>query len=160
MKDKKINIGHHFCNPPFTQIGSDYIASVDPASDNPDVTIMKVYSDKVTGVDGVAIGKPVFGTMGHESTGIGISALEYYAEKNILGGCNNVIMGLDAGLDFTTESNKVIIGDNIRSMDKTQPNVLFIGDHVAIGKTLFGKPINLFDVITEYYNATRNQESL
>lgn len=146
-----------------------YIGSIDPASDTPDVRITRVYSNKITGVDGVAIGKPAFGEMehiksGNDSLNIGkptLSGLEYYyAEKKILGGYNNVLFGFEAGLHFTTESNKVIIGDGIKSMDKSQPNVLFFGEHVAIGKTLFGKPINLFDVITEYYNATRNQDSL
>lgn len=125
-----------------------YIGSVDPASDSPDVRITRVYSDKISGVDGVAMGKPAFGEMEHS------------VSNNYLGGQNNVLFGFEAGLDFTNESNKVILGDGIKSMDKSQSNILFIGDHVAIGKTLFGKPINLFDVITEYYNATRNQESL
>ena len=127
-----------------------YISSIDPASDTPDVKITRVYgfkpiySDKVSGIDGVAIGNPAL----------------YLNNETLLGGCNNVILGIDAGLHLTTESNKVIIGDGIKSMDKSQPNVLFIGENVAIGKTLFGKPINLFDIITEYYNATRYQESL
>jgi len=119
-----------------------YIASVDPASDTPDVRISKVY-----------VGNPPY-TEGHQSTNKGQSALEW------LGGCNNTVMGLEAGLYFTNESNKVIIGDYIRNMDKSQPNTLFIGDNVAIGKTLFGKSINLFDVITEYYNDRRNQEGI
>jgi hypothetical protein len=44
--DYIINVGHHFCNPPFTQIGSEYVASIDPASDTLDVTIMKVHTGK------------------------------------------------------------------------------------------------------------------
>lgn len=205
-------------------VGGHYVASIDPASDTPDVKVTRVY-----------VGNPPY-TEGHMSTGIGYGALDHmnktgecgialgyealrhtptgeirnmndprviealnkksdkdypkpentiiqqlmkdgyeiitpkncvdigeptdFLAKGSLGGCNNVLFGLEAGLHFTTESNKVIIGDYIRNMDKSQPNVLFIGENVAIGKTLFGKPINLFDVITEYYNATRNQESL
>ena len=143
---KKVNVGQHFCNPSFSPLDYEFIGSIDPASKNPDVVITRVYSDKVTGIDGVAIGRPV--------------GLDMSRDTVYLGGCNNVLIGLEAGLYFTTESNKVIIGDYIRSMDKTQPNVLFLGDNVAIGKTIFGKSINLFDVITEYYNATGNQDSL
>lgn len=145
-------VGHHFCNVPFTQFGTDYIASLDPATDTPEITITKVYYER----------NPQ--SMTEQSINDGyeiITAINpNYAEVKDFGS-NNVIMGIEAGLHFTNESNKVIIGDNIRSMDKTQPNVLFIGDNVAIGKTLFGKPINLFDVITEYYEEiNRNPNSI
>lgn len=63
---------------------------------------------------------------------------------------NNVLIGLNAGLEFTTEENKVIIGDNIVSMDKSQPNCIFLGDNVVIGKTVLGAPCNLYDILREY----------
>lgn len=65
-------------------------------------------------------------------------------------GANNVLIGENAGLYLTDENNKVIIGDNIFNLDKSQKDVLFIGESVAIGKTIGGKPCNLFDLIVEY----------
>lgn len=63
---------------------------------------------------------------------------------------NNVCIGWNAGAFLTTESNVVIIGDGIPTLDKSQENVVFIGDKVAIGKTLFGFPCNLYDIIIEH----------
>jgi hypothetical protein len=63
---------------------------------------------------------------------------------------NNVFIGIEAGINLTTESDIVIIGDYIHDLDKKQKNVLFIGEKVAIGKTLFGKPIDLFDTIIKH----------
>jgi hypothetical protein len=65
-------------------------------------------------------------------------------------GTNNVLIGIEAGINLTTESDIVIIGDYIHDLDKNQKNVLFIGEKVAIGKTLFGKPIDLFDTIIKH----------
>lgn len=69
---------------------------------------------------------------------------------------NCVFIGENAGVDITHGDGIVIIGDNVRSLDKTQENVLFIGNKVAIGTTLQGIPFNLKDIITEYY-ARQNQ---
>lgn len=63
---------------------------------------------------------------------------------------NCTFIGQNAGVDITEGDRIVIIGDNIRSLDRTQHNVLFIGDKIAIGETLFGIKINLKKVITEY----------
>lgn len=60
---------------------------------------------------------------------------------------NNVCLGLCAGANLTTECDVVIVGDNIRSLDRSQKNVLFIGKSVAIGETLFGRPLYLKDSI-------------
>ncbi len=61
-----------------------------------------------------------------------------------------LLIGINAGADLIDGENVVIIGDNIRSLDRSQKGVLFIGEKVAIGKTLFGESINLFDLIVKY----------
>ncbi|MCP3966762.1 MAG: hypothetical protein GY718_10495 [Lentisphaerae bacterium] len=55
----------------------------------------------------------------------------------------NVCIGNNAGADLTTEENVIIIGDNIRDLTPGQEGVLFIGDKIAIGETVMGKPVNL-----------------
>ena len=65
---------------------------------------------------------------------------------------NAVFIGINAGSEITEGDGIVIIGDNILNLDKSQPNVLFIGDKVAIGKTIFGTSINMMEVINEYLN--------
>lgn len=62
---------------------------------------------------------------------------------------NCVFIGHYAGADITEGDGIVIIGDNVRSLDKSQEDVLFIGEKVAIGIKLFGKDINLKQVIEE-----------
>jgi hypothetical protein len=62
-------------------------------------------------------------------------------------GVNNILIGLNSGINLTNESNVVIIGDNIPDLNRNQKNVLFIGEKVAIGKTLMGNPINLAEEI-------------
>ena len=47
----------------------------------------------------------------------------------------------------------VIIGDNIKGLDTSQPNLSFIGDRVVLGDTLFGQPINLNNVIKMFINS-------
>jgi hypothetical protein len=79
----------------------------------------------------------------------------YYMKKEINSKQNNkithaVFIGINAGSEITEGDGIVIIGDNILNLDKSQSNVLFIGEKVAIGKTLFGKPINMMEVITEH----------
>jgi len=64
---------------------------------------------------------------------------------------NCILIGLNAGADLTTENGVVIIGDNIRSFDRSKNNdVIFFQDKMAIGKTIFGKPCNLYDLIAEF----------
>jgi len=63
---------------------------------------------------------------------------------------HSVFIGINAGIDIIDGDGIVIIGDEIRNLDRTQPNVLFIGEKVAIGKSIFGTPINLMEVINEY----------
>jgi hypothetical protein len=60
---------------------------------------------------------------------------------------NCAFIGINAGVDIKSGDGIVIIGDNVYSLDKDQPDVLFIGDKVAIGKKLFGKPLNLLELI-------------
>lgn len=59
-----------------------------------------------------------------------------------------VFIGDNAGTDITDGDHIVIIGDNIRNLKpEDNKDVLFINDYIAIGKTLFGKPLNLADII-------------
>ena len=62
-------------------------------------------------------------------------------------------IGYNAGIEVFNGKGIVIIGDEIRSLDKTQPNVLFLGDKVAIGKTVMGKENTLFQILKEYYES-------
>ena len=62
---------------------------------------------------------------------------------------NCVFIGINAGIDIMKGNNLVIIGDNVKSLDRSQENVVFIGNKVAIGKTVFGEPCNLYDLLTE-----------
>lgn len=62
---------------------------------------------------------------------------------------NNIIIGLNSGLNLTTETNIVIIGDNIVDLNKNQKNVLFIGDNIAIGTHICGIKINLKEVLEQ-----------
>lgn len=63
---------------------------------------------------------------------------------------NSTLIGINAGADIVEGDGIVIIGDNIKNLDKSQFNVLFIGDKIAIGKTIFGEPINLKDVFIKF----------
>jgi len=64
---------------------------------------------------------------------------------------HSFFIGINAGIDIIDDGDGiVIIGDEIRNLDRTQPDVLFIGEKVAIGKSIFGTPINLMEVINEY----------
>ena len=64
---------------------------------------------------------------------------------------NCILIGLNAGADLTDNSDGiVIIGDNIRSLDKSQKNVLFIGEKCTIGETLQDEKINLKEVIERF----------
>lgn len=64
---------------------------------------------------------------------------------------NCILIGLNTGIDLANNTDGVvIIGDNIRSLDKSQPNVLFIGEKVVIGTTILGEKINLKEVIEKY----------
>ena len=63
---------------------------------------------------------------------------------------NCVFLGLNAGADITEGDSIVIIGDNIRSLDRSNPNTLFLGEKVVIGKTLFGEEINVYDVVKRF----------
>lgn len=61
---------------------------------------------------------------------------------------NCVLIGLNAGADLTDNADGVIIiGDNVRSLDKSQSNVLFIGEKIAIGTAIQGEKINLKKVM-------------
>ncbi len=68
---------------------------------------------------------------------------------------NNVFIGENAGSEIEEGDSIVIIGDNIKNLEKSQPNVLFLGEKVAIGETLFGQKINLKEVIENYAKATK-----
>jgi hypothetical protein len=82
----------------------------------------------------------------HQATLIG-KPIDAAISPTFAGCVNCVAIGLNAGSDLVNQNGVVIIGDNIRSLDRGQDNVLFIGDKVAIGETLFGTPINLKSVV-------------
>ena len=63
---------------------------------------------------------------------------------------NSTLIGFNAGRELTVGDGIVIIGDNITSLDRSQENVMFIGEKVAIGKTLFGEPFNLFELLSKF----------
>ena len=70
---------------------------------------------------------------------------------------NCILIGLNAGLLLTDDANGVvIIGDDVTSLDKSQSNVLFLGDKVAIGTTLNGFPINLKEVLENVLHINSN----
>ncbi len=70
---------------------------------------------------------------------------EYTAEKSLdINNCT--FIGKNAGADIEEGDSLVIIGDDIRTLDNSQENVIFLGDRVAIGKTVLGKPCNLYDI--------------
>jgi hypothetical protein len=62
---------------------------------------------------------------------------------------NSVMIGLNAGINLINESNVVIIGDNIKDLNKEQVDVLFINDKIAIGKTLNGERCNLYNILKD-----------
>ncbi len=85
---------------------------------------------------------------GRDNTVMGTGAeLQQPYDRLTTLGHHNTLIGYNAGADLTDESYIVIIGDNIRSLDHSQKDVMFLGDNIAIGKMLFGKPIQLQELI-------------
>lgn len=75
-----------------------------------------------------------------------------YTKKNH---ANCILIGIRAGAKLAPNTeNVVIIGDNVESLDRTQKNVLFIGNNVAIGETIKGIKINLKEVLEKLYANT------
>ena len=72
-------------------------------------------------------------------------AKRYEMENNIMTNCT--FIGFNAGADIVEGDSLVIIGDDVRSLDKNQKGVMFIGDKVAIGRMLFGNKLNLCELI-------------
>lgn len=70
---------------------------------------------------------------------------------------NSILIGLNAGKELTEGDGIIIIGDNITSLDKTQQNVVFIGEKMAIGKTIFGEPCNLSELLIKFNVGGFNQ---
>lgn len=64
---------------------------------------------------------------------------------------NCVFIGDNAGIDIMNGDGIIIIGDDIRNLDRSQSNILFIGDKIAIGTTINGVPFNLKEVLTTLY---------
>lgn len=63
---------------------------------------------------------------------------------------NCVLIGEGAGADLSDDSDGIIIiGDGVKNLDRTQKNVLFLGDKCAIGIELFGRPFNLKELIDD-----------
>ena len=65
---------------------------------------------------------------------------------------NCVFIGYNAGADILEGEGIVIIGDDVRSLNQSQENIVFIGNKVAIGSTLFGKPLNFKEILENYLN--------
>lgn len=64
---------------------------------------------------------------------------------------NCCFIGENAGRHIEEGHGIVIIGDNIFDLDPDKNDgVLFIGEKVAIGETLFGEKINLKSVLEKY----------
>ena len=63
----------------------------------------------------------------------------------------SVIVGLESGKNLKNEINGVVIlGDHIYDLDKSQKDVVFLGDRVVIGKTIGGVKCNLYDILTNF----------
>lgn len=74
---------------------------------------------------------------------------EYVGEKAI-NITNCILIGINAGADLLEGDGLVIIGDDIRSLDPSKhTDTIFFLDKVAIGKTVLGKPCNLYDILKE-----------
>ena len=69
---------------------------------------------------------------------------------------NCTFIGINAGVAIDKGDGIVIIGDNIKNLNpEDNEDALFLGSKVAIGKTLFGAPINVVDVFENYLNITQ-----
>ena len=62
---------------------------------------------------------------------------------------NCTFIGISAGSDIIEGDGIIIIGDYVRSLDRSQKDVLFLGEKTAFGTHVFGKPINLLEVIRD-----------
>lgn len=71
---------------------------------------------------------------------------------------NCTFIGLNAGMYITEGDGIVIIGDDIRNLYPDQKDVIFIGNKVAIGKTVFGKQNTLYDILYKRYGKESNTE--
>lgn len=61
---------------------------------------------------------------------------------------NCILIGLNAGADLPEDSDGIIIiGDNIRDLNRDQQNVLFISNNFALGNMVNGQKCNLKDLI-------------
>lgn len=71
--------------------------------------------------------------------------------KNGIKGSNCVVLGHNSGSQLKdSDEYIVILGDNIPKVDRSLDNVAVLGEKVIIGDTLFGKRINLKDVIKDF----------
>jgi len=71
---------------------------------------------------------------------------------------NCTFIGINAGADITEGDGIVIIGDNIRSLDRSQEDVLFISDRVAIGNYLMGSHTGFKDIILGLIDSSRKTD--
>lgn len=63
-------------------------------------------------------------------------------------GWYNTFIGENAGSEITDSDYVVIIGDNIKNLNpEDNRDVIFLGEKVAIGKTVFGKECNLYSIL-------------
>lgn len=62
---------------------------------------------------------------------------------------NCAFIGFNAGADVIEADGLVIIGDDIRKPDKNDPNQLWLGDKVIIGRMLFGERLNLMEILRD-----------
>jgi len=69
------------------------------------------------------------------------------AGANIIKANNCLLLGFNAGADLTEADGVRIIGDDIRNLDKGKDDVIYIGEKMIVGKTVLGKPCNLYDIL-------------
>ena len=65
---------------------------------------------------------------------------------------NSLFVGLDAGIDVTSGDGLTIIGDGIRSLDRSQKDVIFVGYKAAIGREIMGRRNELYYTLKQHYN--------
>lgn len=77
-------------------------------------------------------------------------------------GDHTVCIGDNAGAGATKlPTGTVIIGDNIRNLDPTNnKDAYFLTDKIVIGRTLFGEPLNLIEILERrLHNGSSSNQS-
>lgn len=70
---------------------------------------------------------------------------------------NCILIGFNAGADILEGDGIVIIGDDIRSLDRSKnTDTVFVGDKMAIGKTVLGVDCNLYEILKNSQELSRD----